>query len=91
MNAYARRYFINSKRNREITERNEARQQAAVLIKHPSQDLERKLKGAHKLSGRQVLTDRDMMFSTKNSTSKFEGEEFDRRLNKLESSKSVDQ
>lgn len=87
---YAGRFFVNAKRNKEISERNEARQQAAILAKYPTEDLERKVRSARRLSDRQVLTDRDIMFSSKNSASEFEGEDFDRKLNGLGNSVSVD-
>lgn len=51
-----------------------------MRVKMPAVGLERKIRDARLLGNRQVLSEKDVVFSSKNSTSKFEEQDFDRRL-----------
>ncbi|GMH32388.1 hypothetical protein BSKO_00222 [Bryopsis sp. KO-2023] len=77
------RLFLNYLRNNKILERNEAREQAATLLKFPTDEVREKMSSARQESKSRVLSDKDMVFSSKKDTSQFEADDFDRRLSEL--------
>ena len=77
----AARWLDTRRRNSEIRARNESRLEASKQLVRPGKMLQRKLEAAVRLAGpRRVVTGADSVFSSAKSASKFDEEEFDRKL-----------
>lgn len=82
------RWLRNRVRNAAIAARNEARKQAAALVRRPDPTLANKLRSAARLAQRRVLRDSDAVYrSDRDVTSQpvdLEGELFEERLRRRE-------
>ena len=80
------RWVLNKKRNVEIEARNSARMAFAKALQSPDGRLRQKLESASRAAQRQVITDRDIIYSSAKDLSDQDSDEldFDRRLASLE-------
>ena len=80
------RWVLNKKRNVEIEARNAARMAFAKALQSPDGRLRQKLESASRAAQRQVITDRDIVYSSAKDLSDQDSDEldFDRRLASLE-------
>ena len=82
------RWILNQARNREIQNRNEARQQMAQLLQRPDSTLRAKLQSAAQRAERTVISDKDIVYSShKDSADQnrdLDADSFDKRLADLD-------
>lgn len=82
------RWVINQGRNRNIQQRNEARQSIAALLQRPDSRLRAKLQSASEQAQRTVISDKDIVYSSNKDFVEqnldLDGESFDKKLAELE-------
>lgn len=82
------RWVINQGRNRNIQQRNEARQNIAALLQRPDSRLRAKLQSASEQAQRTVISDKDIVYSSNKDFVEqnldLDGESFDKKLAELE-------
>lgn len=82
------RWLLNQARNREIQQRNEARQQMAQLLLRPDSILRGKLQSAAEHAERTVISDKDIVYSSHkdfaDQNRDLDADSFDKKLADLE-------
>ena len=88
------RWILNQARNREIQQRNEARQRVAQALLRPDSVLRAKLQSAAKYAERTVISDKDIVYSSNKDLADqnrdLDADSFDKRLADLDKESSFD-
>lgn len=88
------RWTINQGRNRNIQQRNEARQELAARLQRPDSRLRAKLQSAADQAQRTVISDKDIVYSSNKDFADqnldLDGESFDKKLADLDREASFD-